>query len=96
MASVGLLTLGFSPGRLVEKRRNISRSSRVSARVQRPVAEIEDMDQLGHMVIGVAAVSSSADYVRPTTTWGGVEGAPRPELVDYTIEMSTLPLAFVR
>jgi uncharacterized protein len=67
MAAVGLLTLEvYIPGvsSLKEKRGNIRPIiARIRKEFNVSVAEIEDMDQLGHMVIGVAAVSVSADYV---------------------------------
>ena len=94
MAAVGLLTLEvYIPGvgSLKEKRGNIKPLlARIRKEFNVSAAEIEDMDQLGHMVIGVAAVSSSADYVH-----GLLERVAQSveawrldaELVDYTIEM---------
>ena len=61
MAAVGLLTLEvYIPGvgSLKEKRGNIKPIlARIRKEFNVSAAEIEDMDQLGHMVIGVAAVS---------------------------------------
>jgi uncharacterized protein YlxP (DUF503 family) len=94
MAPVGLLTLEiYIPGvaSLKEKRGNIKPIiARIRKEFNVSVAEIEDMDQLGHMVIGVAAVSSSADYVHGLLqrVAESVEAwRLDAELVDYTIEM---------
>ncbi len=54
------------------------------------VAEIEDQDQLGHAVLGVACVSASPDYVHGLLTRVAESvGAWRldAELVDYAIEL---------
>jgi hypothetical protein len=78
-------------GSLKEKRGNIKPLiARIRKEFNVSVAEVEDMDQLGHMVIGVAAVSASADYVhgllhRVAESVG--EWRIDAELVDYTIEM---------
>lgn len=94
MAAVGLLTLEIyipGVGSLKEKRGNIKPLlARIRKEFNVSAAEIEDMDQLGHMVIGVAAVSVSADYVngllqRVAESVG--EWRLDAELVDYTIEM---------
>jgi uncharacterized protein YlxP (DUF503 family) len=94
MAAVGLLTLEvYIPGvgSLKEKRGNIKPLiARIRKEFNVSVAEVEDMDQLGHMVIGVAAVSASADYVhgmleRVAERVG--EWRIDAELIDYTIEM---------
>ncbi len=94
MAAVGLLTLEIyipGVGSLKEKRGNIKPLlARIRKEFNVYAAEIEDMDQLGHMVIGVAAVSVSADYVngllqRVAESVG--EWRLDAELVDYTIEM---------
>jgi uncharacterized protein YlxP (DUF503 family) len=94
MAAVGLLTLEvYIPGvgSLKEKRGNIKPLiARIRKEFNVSAAEIEDMDQLGHMVIGVAAVSASADYVhgllqRVAERVG--EWRIDAELIDYTIEM---------
>jgi uncharacterized protein YlxP (DUF503 family) len=94
MAAVGLLTLEvYIPGvgSLKEKRGNIKPLiARIRKEFNVSVAEVEDMDQLGHMVIGVVAVSASADYVhglleRVAERVG--EWRIDAELIDYTIEM---------
>lgn len=94
MAAVGLLTLEIyipGVGSLKEKRGNIKPLlARIRKEFNVSAAEIEDMDQLGHMVIGVAAVSVSADYAhgllqRVAESVG--EWRLDAELVDYTIEM---------
>ncbi|OQA45116.1 MAG: hypothetical protein BWY52_01395 [Chloroflexi bacterium ADurb.Bin325] len=94
MASVGLLTLEiYVPGvGSLKEKRGLVRP--IIARIRREfnvsVAEIEDMDQLGHMVIGVAAVSPSADYVHGLLERVADSIAAwrlDAELVDYTIEL---------
>ena len=94
MAAVGLLTLEIyipGVGSLKEKRGNIKPLlARIRKEFNVSAAEVEDMDQLGHMVIGVAAVSASADYAygllqRVAESVG--EWRLDAELVDYTIEM---------
>lgn len=92
--SVGLLTLEiYIPGvtSLKEKRTLIKPIiARIRHEFNVSVAEIEDMDQLGHMIIGVAAVSVSGDYVHGLLQRvAETIGAWRldAELVDYTIEM---------
>ncbi|MCU0510544.1 MAG: DUF503 domain-containing protein, partial [Anaerolineae bacterium] len=91
MAAVGLLTLEvYIPGvgSLKEKRGNIKPLiARIRKEFNVSVAEVEDMDQLGHMVIGVVAVSASADYVhglleRVAERVG--EWRIDAELIDYT------------
>ena len=93
-AAVGLLTLEiYIPGvtSLKEKRALIKPIiARIRHEFNVSVAEVSDMDQLGHMVIGVAAVSPSADYAH-----GLLERVAQAieawrldaELVDYSIEM---------
>jgi uncharacterized protein YlxP (DUF503 family) len=94
MAAVGLLTLEIyipGVGSLKEKRGNIKPLlARIRKEFNVSAAEIEDMDQLGHMVIGVAAVSASADYVNgllQRVAERVAEWRLDAELVDYTIEM---------
>ena len=94
MAAVGLLTLEvYIPGvASLKEKRGIVKP--VVARIRKEfnvsVAEVEDMDQLGHMVIAVAAVSSSAEYIHGLLqrVAESVEAwRLDAELVDYTIEM---------
>lgn len=94
MATVGLLTLEiYVPGvTSLKEKRGIVRPlvARIRKEFNVSVAEIDDMDQLGHMVLSVAAVSASADYVhgllqRVAETVG--DWRLDAELVDYTIEM---------
>jgi uncharacterized protein YlxP (DUF503 family) len=94
MAAVGLLTLEIyipGVGSLKEKRGNIKPLlARIRKEFNVSAAEIEDMDQLGHMVIGVAAVSASADYAHgllQRVAESVAEWRLDAELVDYTIEM---------
>ncbi len=94
MTSVGLLTIElYVPGitSLKEKRGVVKP---VLARLRKDfnvsVAEIEDQDQLGHAVLGVACVSASPDYVHGLLTRVAESvGAWRldAELVDYQIEL---------
>ena len=92
--AVGLLTLEiYIPGvdSLKEKRGLIKPIiARIRHEFNVSVAEIADMDQLGHMVIGVAAVSASADYANGLLqrVADSIEAwRLDAELVDYTIEM---------
>ena len=94
MSSVGLLTIEiYIPGvsSLKEKRSIVKPLvARVRKEFNVSVAEVEDMDQLGHTVLGVACVSASADYVHGLLTRVAESiGAWRldAELVDYQIEM---------
>lgn len=94
MPHVGLLTIDlYVPGitSLKEKRGVVKP---LIARLRRDfnvsVAEIEDNDQLGHTVLGVACVSPSADYVHGLLTRVAESvGQWRldAELVDYHIEI---------
>jgi uncharacterized protein YlxP (DUF503 family) len=54
------------------------------------VAEVEDQDQLGHAVLAVACVSTSADYVHgllQRVADSIAEWRLDAELVDYQIEL---------
>ncbi|HEX9118313.1 MAG TPA: DUF503 domain-containing protein [Anaerolineae bacterium] len=94
MPSVGLLTIElYIPG-LASLKDKRSVVKPLIARLRKDfnvsVAEIEDQDQLGHAVLGVACVSASPDYVHglltrvaeSVTAW-----RLDAELVDYRIEM---------
>ena len=92
--AVGLLTIElYIPGitSLKEKRGIVKPLvARIRKEFNVSVAEIEDHDQLGHSVLGVACVSVSTDYAHGLLT----EVAERvaawrldAELVDYSIAM---------
>ncbi len=94
MATVGLLTIEiYIPGltSLKEKRGVVKPLvARLRKEFNVSVAEIEDQDQLGHSVLGVAAASASPDYVhgllqRVADSVG--EWRLDAELVDYSIEL---------
>jgi uncharacterized protein len=94
MPAVGLLTIQlYVPGitSLKEKRGVVKPLvARIRKEFNVSVAEIEDNDQLGHAVLGVACVSASADYAhgllsRVAECVG--EWRLDAELVDYQIEM---------
>jgi uncharacterized protein len=92
--AVGLLTLEiYIPGvdSLKEKRALIKPIiARIRHEFNVSVAEVADMDQLGHMVLGVAAVSASKDYAHGLLQRVAESIAAwrlDAELVDYTIEM---------
>ncbi len=94
MASVGLLTIElYVPGiaSLKEKRGVVKPLiARLRNDFNVSVAEIEDQDQLGHTVLGVACVSASPDYVHGLLTRVAEsvgEWRLDAELVDYQIEM---------
>jgi uncharacterized protein YlxP (DUF503 family) len=94
MPAVGLLTIQlYVPGitSLKEKRGVVKPLiARIRKEFNVSVAEIEDNDQLGHTVLGVAGVSASADYVHGLLTRVAESvGAWRldAELVDYQIEI---------
>ncbi len=94
MPAVGLLTIElYVPGvtSLKEKRGVVKPLiARLRQEFNVSVAEIEDQDQLGHTVLGVACVSASPDYVHGLLTRVAERvGAWRldAELVDYQIEM---------
>jgi uncharacterized protein len=94
MPAVALLTIElYVPGitSLKEKRGVVKP---LIARLRREfnvsVAEIEDNDQLGHTVLGVACVSASADYAHGLLTRVAArvgEWRLDAELVDYRIEL---------
>ena len=92
--AVGLLTIElYIPGitSLKEKRGIVKPLvARIRKEFNVSAAEIEDQDQLGHTVLGIACVSASADYAHGLLT----EVAERvaawrldAELVDYSIAM---------
>ena len=94
MSSVGLLTIEiYIPGisSLKEKRGVVKPLiARVRKEFNVSVAEVEDLDQLGHTVLGVACVSASADYAHGLLARVAESiGAWRldAELVDYQIEL---------
>lgn len=94
MPTVGLLTLEiYIPGvtSLKEKRGIVKPLvARIRSEFNVSVAEIEDNDQLGHAVLGVACVSASADYVHGLLTRVAEsvgEWRLDAELVDYTIQL---------
>ena len=94
MASVGLLTIElYVPGvtSLKEKRGVVKPLiARLRNDFNVSVAEIEDQDQLGHTVLGVACVSASPDYVHGLLTRVAEavsEWRLDAELVDYHIEL---------
>jgi uncharacterized protein YlxP (DUF503 family) len=94
MPSVGLLVIElYIPGitSLKEKRGVVKPLiARLRKHFNVSVAEIEDQDQLGHAVLGVACVSASPDYVHGLLTAVAEHvGAWRldAELVDYRIEL---------
>ncbi len=94
MPSVGLLTIElYIPGlsSLKDKRSVVKPLlARLRKEFNVSAAEIEDQDQLGHAVLGIAAVSASPDYVHGLLT-RVVESVTAwrldAELVDYRIEM---------
>jgi uncharacterized protein YlxP (DUF503 family) len=94
MPAVGLLTIEvYVPGitSLKEKRGVVKPLiARIRKEFNVSVAEIEDNDQLGHAVLGVACVSPSADYAHGLLTRVAEsvgEWRLDAELVDYHIEM---------
>jgi uncharacterized protein len=94
MPAVGLLTIQlYVPGitSLKEKRGVVKPLiARIRKEFNVSVAEVEDNDQLGHAVLGVAAVSASADYVHGLLTRVAEsvgEWRLDAELVDYQIEL---------
>ncbi len=94
MPTVGLLTLEiYIPGitSLKEKRGIVKPLlARIRSEFNVSVAEIEDNDQLGHAVLGVACVSASADYVHGLLTRVAESVAGwrlDAELVDYRITL---------
>jgi len=93
MTAVGLLTIElYVPGitSLKEKRGVVKPLvARIRKEFNVSVAEIEDNDQLGHAVLGVACVSTSADYAHGLLTRVAecvAEWRLDAELVDYRIE----------
>ena len=94
MPSVGLLTVElYVPGitSLKEKRGVIKPiMARLRKEYNISVAEVEDLDQLGHAVLAVVAVSPSADYVHGLLTRAADSIAAwrlDAELIDYQIEL---------
>jgi hypothetical protein len=94
MTAVGLLTIElYVPGitSLKEKRGVVKPLiARLRKEFNVSVAEIEDNDQLGHAVLGVACVSASADYAHGLLTRVAKcvgEWRLDAELVDYRIEL---------
>lgn len=94
MSSVGLLTIElYIPGiTSLKQKRGIIKPlvARVRKHFNVSVAEVEDHDQLGHVVLAVACVSPSTNYVHGllTRVAASVEHwRLDAELVDYTIEM---------
>ena len=94
MPVVGLLTIDlYVPGitSLKEKRGVVKPLiARLRKDFNVSVAEIDDNDQLGHAVLGVACVSASADYAHGLLTRvAECVAAWRldAELVDYRIEL---------
>ena len=94
MTAVGLLTIElYVPGitSLKEKRGVVKPLiARLRKEFNVSVAEIEDNDQLGHAVLGVACVSPSADYAHGLLTRVAesvAEWRLDAELVDYRIEL---------
>jgi uncharacterized protein YlxP (DUF503 family) len=94
MPAVGLLTIEvYVPGitSLKEKRGVVKPLvARIRKDFNVSVAEIDDNDQLGHAVLGVACVSPSADYAHGLLT-RVAESVSKwrldAELVDYQIEI---------
>jgi uncharacterized protein len=94
MPAVGLLTIQlYVPGIIsLKEKRGVVKPlvARIRKEFNVSVAEIEDNDQLGHAVLGVACVSSSADYAHGLLTRVAESvGEWRLDavLVDYQIEM---------
>ena len=94
MPVVGLLTIElYVPGitSLKEKRGVVKPLlARLRKEFNVSAAEIEDNDQLGHAVLGVACVSPSADYAHGLLTRVAesvAEWRLDAELVDYRIEL---------
>ena len=94
MTAVGLLTIElYVPGitSLKEKRGVVKPLiARLRKEFNVSVAEIDDNDQLGHAVLGVACVSPSADYAHGLLTRVAesvAEWRLDAELVDYRIEL---------
>jgi uncharacterized protein YlxP (DUF503 family) len=94
MPAVGLLTIElYVPGitSLKEKRGVVKPLlARLRKEFNVSAAEIEDNDQLGHAVLGVACVSPSADYAHGLLTRVAEsvsEWRLDAELVDYRIEL---------
>jgi uncharacterized protein YlxP (DUF503 family) len=94
MPAVGLLTIElYVPGitSLKEKRGVVKPLlARLRKEFNVSAAEIEDNDQLGHAVLGVACVSPSADYAHGLLTRVAesvAEWRLDANLVDYRIEL---------
>jgi uncharacterized protein YlxP (DUF503 family) len=94
MPAVGLLTIElYVPGitSLKEKRGVVKPLlARLRKEFNVSAAEIEDNDQLGHAVLGIACVSPSADYAQGLLTRAAESVAAwrlDAELVDYRIEL---------
>jgi uncharacterized protein len=94
MPAVGLLTIElYVPGitSLKEKRGVVKPLlARLRKEFNVSAAEIEDNDQLGHAVLGVACVSPSADYAHGLlirVAESVAEWRLDAELVDYRIEL---------
>ncbi len=94
MPAVGLLIIQlYVPGitSLKEKRGVVKPLiARIRKDFNVSVAEIEDNDQLGHAVLGVAAVSASTNYVHGLLTRVAEsvsEWRLDAELIDYQIEI---------
>ena len=94
MPAVGLLTIElYVPGitSLKEKRGVVKPLlARLRKEFNVSAAEIEDNDQLGHAVLGVACVSPSADYAHGLLTrvaQSVIEWRLDANLVDYRIEL---------
>jgi uncharacterized protein YlxP (DUF503 family) len=94
MTAVGLLTIElYVPGiTSLKQKRGVVKPliARLRKEFNVSVAEIEDNDQLGHAVLGVACVSPSADYAHGLLTRVAESVADwrlDAELVDYRIEL---------
>jgi uncharacterized protein len=94
MPAVGLLTIElYVPGitSLKEKRGVVKPLlARLRKQFNVSAAEIEDNDQLGHAVLGIACVSPSGDYAQGLLTRVAEsvsEWRLDAELVDYRIEL---------
>jgi uncharacterized protein len=94
MPAVGLLTIElYVPGitSLKEKRGVVKPLlARLRKQFNVSAAEIEDNDQLGHAVLGIACVSPSRDYAQGLLTRVAEsvsEWRLDAELVDYRIEL---------
>jgi len=94
MPAVGLLVIElYVPGiTSLKQKRGVVKPliARLRKEFNVSVAEIDDNDQLGHAVLGVACVSPSADYAHGLLTRVAesvAEWRLDAELVDYRIEL---------